>query len=85
MFMLVFALAMNAQTGTWKNDKAHTRIGFEVKHAGLSFVSGRFTDFDITVKELSQFYSVGCYPHQEHSYGCGGARQSFALSRLLRC
>lgn len=56
MFMLVFALAMNAQTGTWKNDKAHTRIGFEVKHAGLSFVSGRFTDFDISVDAQGKNY-----------------------------
>lgn len=43
------AVVVNAQTGKWNNDKAHTRIGFEVKHGGVSFVSGYFGDFDISV------------------------------------
>ncbi len=47
--MLVSALGIQAQTGKWVNDAAHTRIGFEIEHAGLSIVSGRFTDFDIDV------------------------------------
>ena len=38
-----------AQLQTWTNDPEHTRIGFEIGHAGLSLVSGRFTDFDIHV------------------------------------
>lgn len=48
-FALIAALAVNAQTGRWTNDKAHTRIGFEIKHGGVSFVSGYFGDFDIAV------------------------------------
>ena len=31
---------LSALAAIWKDDPDHTRIGFEVKHAGLSFVSG---------------------------------------------
>lgn len=48
-FALMTVMVGNAQTGKWINDKAHTRIGFEVKHGGVSFVSGYFEDFDVTV------------------------------------
>lgn len=56
MIMLIATLTISAQTGSWTNDKAHTRIGFEVTHAGLSFVSGRFADFDITVDAQGKHY-----------------------------
>ncbi len=49
LFALFIATVINAQTGKWNNDKAHTRIGFEIKHGGVSFVSGYFSDFDIAV------------------------------------
>ncbi len=49
LMMLMSAWGIQAQTGKWVNDAAHTRIGFEISHAGLSLVSGRFTDFDIDV------------------------------------
>lgn len=49
LVLMVMATAINAQTGEWTNDKYHTRIGFEVKHNGISFVSGHFNDFDIKV------------------------------------
>ena len=45
------AASINAQTVMWTDDPEHTRIGFEVEHAGLSFVSGYFSDFDITVRQ----------------------------------
>ena len=48
-FALLTAVVVNAQTGKWTNDKFHTRIGFEIKHGGVSFVSGYFSDFDINV------------------------------------
>lgn len=41
---------LSALAAIWKDDPDHTRIGFEVKHAGLSFVSGYFSDFDISVR-----------------------------------
>ena len=33
-------------TGTWTLDKAHTKLGFAVKHMGVSTVRGEFKDFD---------------------------------------
>ena len=52
LFLLFMtATSINAQTVMWTDDPEHTRIGFEVKHAGLSFVSGYFSDFDITVRQ----------------------------------
>jgi polyisoprenoid-binding protein YceI len=33
-------------TGTWKVDKAHTRVGFAVKSLGFTTVRGEFRDFD---------------------------------------
>jgi polyisoprenoid-binding protein YceI len=33
-------------TGTWKVDKAHTRVGFAVKSLGLATVRGEFREFD---------------------------------------
>jgi polyisoprenoid-binding protein YceI len=33
-------------TGTWKIDKAHTRVGFAVKHLGVATVRGEFLEFD---------------------------------------
>ena len=33
-------------TGTWALDKAHTKVGFAVKHMGVSTVRGEFHEFD---------------------------------------
>jgi polyisoprenoid-binding protein YceI len=33
-------------TGTWVADKAHTKIGFAVKHLGVTTVRGEFSDYD---------------------------------------
>jgi polyisoprenoid-binding protein YceI len=33
-------------TGTWKVDKAHTRVGFAVKQMGVATVRGEFREFD---------------------------------------
>jgi polyisoprenoid-binding protein YceI len=33
-------------TGTWRIDKAHTRVGFAVKHMGVATVRGEFREFD---------------------------------------
>ena len=33
-------------TGTWKVDKAHTRVGFAVKYMGVATVHGEFREFD---------------------------------------
>lgn len=33
-------------TGTWVVDPAHSKIGFSVKHMGISTVRGEFTEFE---------------------------------------
>jgi polyisoprenoid-binding protein YceI len=33
-------------TGSWEPDKAHTKIGFAVKHLGVTTVRGEFRDYD---------------------------------------
>jgi len=35
-----------APTGTWTVDAAHSKIGFSVKHMGISTVRGEFTEFE---------------------------------------
>jgi polyisoprenoid-binding protein YceI len=37
-------------TGTWKVDKAHTRVRFAVKSLGISTVRGEFREFDGAVE-----------------------------------
>jgi len=37
-----------AQT-TWKSDKMHSQLKFDITHLGVSTVSGAFTDFDVTI------------------------------------
>lgn len=33
-------------TGTWTVDPAHSKVGFSVKHMGISTVRGEFTEFE---------------------------------------
>jgi len=45
-----------AQSTTWKMDKAHTSVKFEVEHLTVSFVFGQFMEFDgIAVSDKSDF------------------------------
>lgn len=51
LFAVIAALAV-VQSGfaqTWKLDKAHARLGFDVTHLMVSDVEGGFKTFDITV------------------------------------
>lgn len=50
---LIIALAISgggvfAQT-TWKSDKGHSQLKFDITHLGVSTVSGGFSDFEATV------------------------------------
>ena len=38
--------ATTLPTGTWKVDPSHSRVGFRVKHLGISNVRGEFHDFN---------------------------------------
>lgn len=43
------AFPLNAQAETYKADKSHSYIGFEIDHLGFSVTKGQFHDFDLTV------------------------------------
>lgn len=36
--------------GTWNVDEVHTKLGFAVKHMGVSTVRGEFRDFDVALE-----------------------------------
>lgn len=42
---------------TWKNDPAHSRLGFVVKHLTISEIDGRFADFSVEVETSKADYS----------------------------
>ena len=53
----VLVLAAFTTAGTWKNDKAHSQLGFTITHLGISDVSGTFNDFDVTVSSAKEDFS----------------------------
>ena len=46
--LVISALTMNAQT-TWKLDLVHSKISFNISHMVIAEVTGRFTDFDLSL------------------------------------
>jgi polyisoprenoid-binding protein YceI len=42
--------AATAVTGTWNVDPAHSRVGFAIKHLGISTVRGSFNEFEGTLQ-----------------------------------
>jgi len=53
---ITMPVSVFAQTTTWKVDKAHTSVKFEVEHLTVSMVAGQFLDFDGTmVSDKSDF------------------------------
>jgi polyisoprenoid-binding protein YceI len=48
-------------TGTWVVDQAHTRIGFAVKHMGVTTVRGEFRDFDGALEVGEDLASTRAY------------------------
>lgn len=59
---IVFAafLALTAFTtlsGVWKNDDAHSQLGFTVSHLGIADISGTFNDFDVAVSSSKPDFS----------------------------
>lgn len=55
--VVIMPLMASAQVNTWKNDPAHSRMGFSVKHLGISEVSGYFADFETIVTHTKADYS----------------------------
>lgn len=52
--MMSTGQAAYAQEMTWNLDKAHSEVGFLVKHLAISNVRGKFTDFDAVIKADSK-------------------------------
>lgn len=52
-----FLTAFTALNTIWKNDVAHSQLGFTVKHLGISDISGTFNDFNVTVNSSKADFS----------------------------
>ena len=55
--IVLSSVAAMAQSKVWKNDPAHSRLGFVVKHLTISEISGRFADFSVDVTTTKADYS----------------------------
>src|SRR5512138_1686533 len=49
LIVAVAGVAVSAQAQAWKVDKAHSSVGFTVKHMVVTNVNGNFNDFDGTI------------------------------------
>ena len=52
LFPIALALGLFAQSGfaaDWSVDKAHSHVGFAVKHLMIATVRGGFSDYDVTI------------------------------------
>ncbi|WP_138484289.1 YceI family protein [Dyadobacter bucti] len=56
VFLSVCAFAVSAQK-TWKNDKPHSQLKFDITHLGVSTISGAFTEFDATITAAKPDFS----------------------------
>ena len=54
--LLLLTGAVFAQT-TWTIDKAHSKVGFNIAHMGVSEVEGKFNEFDGTVVAKSDDFN----------------------------
>ena len=77
-------------TGTWKVDKAHTRVGFAVKSMGVATVRGKFRQFDGGLEisdELADSRAYGRTPPQSTPTRPGAtstcARRTSSPSRAI--
>ena len=57
MLLVVVTSPLSAQMAGWKLDKAHSSIGFSVRHLVISEVTGTFRDFDISVNATKNDFS----------------------------
>lgn len=57
--LLAVGIVANAGAQTWKPDKAHSVVGFTVRHMMITKVSGKFEDFDGTVNFDGKDFTKG--------------------------
>ena len=50
LLLSVMLIAIGANAQTWKVDPNHSSIMFNAKHSGISFVNGRFMEFEATLE-----------------------------------
>ncbi|MBO9154970.1 YceI family protein [Chitinophaga sp. GCM10012297] len=48
-FVLLLAASLSTFAQTWKSDKAHSQLKFDITHMGISTISGEFKDFAATI------------------------------------
>lgn len=56
-FLIVFSVAAAYSQAVWKSDLTHSRVDFSVTHLVISEVTGRFTDFDVTLTQGKDDFS----------------------------
>ncbi|SEJ42667.1 Polyisoprenoid-binding protein YceI [Dyadobacter koreensis] len=56
-FILLTVASLTTFAQTWKSDKAHSQLKFDITHLGISTVSGAFTDFDATINATKPDFS----------------------------
>jgi polyisoprenoid-binding protein YceI len=54
--IVLSSMSLNAQS-VWKADKAHSAVNFTVTHLLISEVTGRFTDFDVSLTQANDDFS----------------------------
>ncbi len=54
--LAVLTMAVMAQS-TWKSDKMHSQLKFDITHYGISTVSGAFTDIEVMVTAAKEDFS----------------------------
>ena len=60
VILLTVAIGVFAQS-SWKSDKAHSQLKFDVQHMGLATISGSFKDFEATISASKPDFSDGVF------------------------
>ena len=61
LVLLVAASFSTFAQSSWKSDKAHSQLKFDIQHLGVSTVSGAFTDFEATVTAAKPDFSDAAF------------------------
>jgi polyisoprenoid-binding protein YceI len=56
-FGLLIGLSLASAQTTWKSDLSHSRVDFSVSHLVIAEVTGRFTQFDVTLQQGKEDFS----------------------------
>ena len=61
LFFAAFVVtqALASEPTVWKMDRAHSQVTFSVSHLMIAEVTGRFTDFDVTLVQPGDDFETG--------------------------